>query len=104
MRLVLRIDEQGFFVEDVILKEGEEVPADCVENTVPQGLYRPRWNGSEWVEGLIQEEIDAISNQPTEPTELEVAQQEISTLKEEKDSLVTTVDFILTEIIPNLTS
>jgi hypothetical protein len=34
----------------------------------PLGFYRPKWNGYNWVEGLTQEEIDAIKNSNTYPT------------------------------------
>lgn len=36
-----------------------------------QGLYQPRWNGEEWVEGATQEYIDSLKPQTQEPTESE---------------------------------
>ncbi|MGH2078780.1 hypothetical protein [Aerococcus urinaeequi] len=34
-----------------------------------QGLFKPKWNGEKWVEGLTQEEIDELTKpQPHEPT------------------------------------
>lgn len=47
---IYRIDENGYFVEDVILKKGEEIPNDCIEIRPLQPCYKPRWNGTEWVE------------------------------------------------------
>ena len=36
-----------------------------------QGLYLPKWNGTEWVEGMSQEEIDLLKNVVVEqPLEL----------------------------------
>lgn len=52
-----RIDENGFFLEDVLT---EETGPDLIEVPAPGGLYKPRWTGTDWVEGLTQEEIDAI--------------------------------------------
>lgn len=71
MKKVLKIDSNGFFIEDVILKDDEITPNDCIEIFCPDGFFKPRWNGSEWVEGLTQEEIEAIKNVPVEqPLEL----------------------------------
>ncbi|MBB6670292.1 hypothetical protein [Cohnella nanjingensis] len=43
-----------------------EVIGYIVAEKVPDGLYLPRWDfiNSEWIEGLTQEEIDAIRNAP----------------------------------------
>lgn len=73
MRQVYRITSGGFFVEDVILNDGEPCPADCVtvqpDNT--KGLYWPKWNGTRgensvgaWVEGggLYRREPDGSVN------------------------------------------
>ena len=67
MRKVLKIDKYGYFVEDEIFQNNEEVPADCIEVECPEGFYHARWDGEEWVEGLAQEEIDNLSNQPKPP-------------------------------------
>ena len=50
-----------------------------------QGLYLPKWNGTEWVEGLTQEEIQAIKDSalPTEPT-LEERLQVLETMELER--------------------
>ncbi len=48
--LVHKIDENGYFVEDVILKEGETIPNNYIEIRPPQPCYKPRWDGTEWVE------------------------------------------------------
>ncbi|MFS0864137.1 hypothetical protein [Fredinandcohnia sp. 179-A 10B2 NHS] len=61
---VSRIDENGFYIEPEILKPNEngqyEIPSDCIEVRVPEGLYRPKWNGIQWLEGLTLEEIQAF--------------------------------------------
>lgn len=33
-----------------------------------QGLYLPKWSGTEWVEGMAQEDIDLLKNVVVEPT------------------------------------
>ena len=50
MKMVYRIDENGYFMEDVILKQGEEIPSDCVTERPPQPCYKPRWTGTEWID------------------------------------------------------
>jgi hypothetical protein len=67
--IVARIDENGYFIEDVILKQDEEIPLDCITtrpNTAIKGFYKAKWTSEEWVEGMSQNEIDALNNQPRE--------------------------------------
>ena len=57
-----------------------------------QGLYQPKWNGTEWVEGLTQEEIDERKAQaePPEPTlEEKITEHDIKivTLEQEIDTI-----------------
>ena len=94
--LYKKIDENGLFIEDVILEEqpmieqNEELipnPHYIVE-TVPQGFYHPKWNGAEWVEGLSKEEIAEL----TKP-----ALQE-PTLEERLESIKTQNDLALAEL------
>ena len=84
MIVVSKIDENGYFVEDVIVKKGEEIPSDCIEtrlDTSERGYYRPRWTGTKWIEDMSQEEIDALNNQPKEPTKEELLEQRINDLE-----------------------
>jgi hypothetical protein len=58
MRVVSKIDEQGFFVEDVLLADNAALPSsEHVESRPPQGFHRPKWDGTSWVEGKPEEEI-----------------------------------------------
>lgn len=75
MKLYRKIDDEGLFIEDVIL---EEIPyiydeefnkiydEHYIDIPVPQGFYRPKWTGYEWIEGMALEEIEAIKNIPIE--------------------------------------
>lgn len=71
---LLKIDEQGFFIEDVITDKIPQITVEdeegnlslindpqYIEKPCPDGFYRPRWVG-DWVEGLTQEEIESIRN------------------------------------------
>lgn len=71
VKKVLKIDNNGFFVEDVILKDSEEILVDYIQTECPDGFYKPKWNGTEWVEGLTQEEIEEFKNKPRELSEIE---------------------------------
>lgn len=95
--ILRKIDETGLFLEDVIVEEipmitheDEEGNLTLVPNPLyiatpcEGGFYMPKWNGDIWVEGLTQQEIDDIKNQPI-PVSLEekVQQlQEASTMAE----------------------
>jgi hypothetical protein len=59
------IDENGLFIEDGFVEELSEF---TIETPVPQGLYKPKWDGTQWIEGLTQDEIKAIVNTVVEPT------------------------------------
>ncbi|AMA74010.1 hypothetical protein ACH33_14965 [Aneurinibacillus sp. XH2] len=101
---VHRIDENGFYVEPVLIEseeelyetvtmfeetpEGERVQyttqqkrADIMEIAPPEGLFRPRWVEGEWTEGLSQQEIDELTKpKPLTPSDMELLQQENASL------------------------
>jgi len=72
------IDENGFFVCDDFVDELTEF---TIETLCPQGFYKPKWDGTKWVEGLTQEEIDAIKNVEIEPTETEILKSQVLELQ-----------------------
>lgn len=96
-----KIDKHGFPTECIIayFDEGDnlltEVDDDVVREIIPQGFYRPRWDGSAWIEDMTQDEIDeAYRQQPKEPTELDFLGHEVVSLKIEnmqKDIEITTL-------------
>ena len=65
MIYVRKIDENGMFRGDSFV---EEITEFTIETPCPQGFYKPKWNGIEWVEGATQEYIDSLKNTVTEPT------------------------------------
>jgi hypothetical protein len=56
-RVVSKIDEGGFYVEDVLLEDGQALPESCVEERPQEGFHAPRWAGSQWTEGKPSAEI-----------------------------------------------
>lgn len=67
MRVAHRIDEAGYFVEDLVLQPDEAGSYPDEERIVyapppaNAGLHIPRWMGSEWVEGKPASEILALA-------------------------------------------
>jgi len=84
LKQVYEINELGY-LKGILVKEFDE-QGNCTEELaeytiitdIPQGLYRPKWTGTVWVEDMPQAEIDALNNQPKEPTEIEKLQQELA--------------------------
>jgi hypothetical protein len=65
MKIGHTIDSNGFLTGDILEDSGitPDVTVLC-----PDGFYTPKWNGTAWVEGLTQAEIDAIINAPKTPS------------------------------------
>lgn len=80
MIYVRLIDENGLFIEDSFVSELTEF---TIEMPCPSGLYLPKWNGTEWIEGMAQEEIDSLTNAIQEPT-LEERLQALETMELER--------------------
>lgn len=58
------VDENGFIVDSVTFEEGEEfeIQPNWISELVPN-FYKPKWTGTEWVEGATQEEIEEFLRQ-----------------------------------------
>lgn len=85
--IVKLIDEDGLYVEDVILearpRNEEGIPdPQYIDVPVPEGFYWPKWNGTEWVEGG-----EAPAPVPLEPTETEVLQAQLKASNDYMDFL-----------------
>lgn len=71
---VTQFDDEGNPVEDL--------PSNVITLDIPQGLYRPKWNGTEWLEDMLQADIDALRSVLVPPTEVELLQAEVVKLDE----------------------
>ena len=69
--LYRKIDKDGYFIEDIILNEQPfitqeidgvetQVPNPHYIITKPEGLYKPKWDREQWVEGLTDSEIQTL--------------------------------------------
>jgi hypothetical protein len=48
-----KIDDQGFYTEDYIYKENQDLEPNIIKTDIQKGLYKPKWDGEKWVEGAI---------------------------------------------------
>lgn len=62
MKQVYLIDQSGYYVRPVEIDEKTPIPNNCVEKTPTQGkgVYKHRWNGFDWEEGLSPSEINSL--------------------------------------------
>lgn len=73
-RLVHRIAPSGHFLEDVVLPDDAEVPADCVATQPPQGLQWPRWLADAWTDAgapFVMDDETGVITIPTDPSDPE---------------------------------
>lgn len=56
------IDNEGYLVESKFINESEK-DDKCVLIGFETGFYKPKWDGSSWVEGATEEEIEKLNNQ-----------------------------------------
>lgn len=91
-------DEEGNVtvvdVERPVLDDDDQpIPnPQYISEPVPQGFYHPKWDGEKWVEGMSQEQIDELKNQPVElsPEEVRVKglEQQIQQMNEEQIQII----------------
>lgn len=78
MYQVYRIDEDGYYIETVVV-EGDIIPIDpdIVHDTPPEGLFHPRWIDDAWVEGLTPQQIaDRLATPAPEQDAVKIARLE----------------------------
>lgn len=72
MKQVYQIDNNGYYTKPVIIAVNEDIPDDCIEIQPPNGLYRAKWNGLEWVE-----KGTPPDQQPRLKSQLEILQETV---------------------------
>ena len=98
MKLFRKIDTTtGNFLDDVLF-ESHPTTEDCeldqqyIEEAPPQGLYLPRWTGTEWVEaGVVPEPTEP---EPQAPTMEQIAIALMQTQAELEDT-AEALDFLI---------
>jgi hypothetical protein len=84
MKEVYRYDENGIYIEPVILKDGENIPDNCTEIKPIGSFFQGKFVNGQWIESLTQDEINELINAPQPVSELE-------TLKKQQTDLVFTL-------------
>lgn len=92
-------DKDGFhigeFVKGVVIDEGDQV----IEIEIPHGVfYQPRLVDGEIVEGLSQEEIEAIKNQPKELSMEEQLALAVAELDAQRERDKTAIQLAIAEL------
>ncbi|MDO7281745.1 hypothetical protein Q5W88_01175 [Shouchella clausii] len=95
MRQFYRIDDDGYYIEPIVLDAAEEptdnkytdpetglsyeLPPNTVIDSFPDGLFRPRFLEGKWAEGATEEEIEEWTRIPERPpTEVELIAQQVT--------------------------
>lgn len=68
MKIGVLVDSNGFYISDFLEGMSIEGGQQWIPSVPVDGFYKPRWNDTQWVEGLTQTEIDALRNAPQPPT------------------------------------
>lgn len=84
MKEVYRYDENGIYIEPVILQDGENVPTNCTVIKPTGSFFKGKFESGKWIESLTQDEINELINAPQPVSELE-------TLKKQQTDLVFTL-------------
>ncbi len=65
MRVARKIDNNGFYIEDVETNLTENTDEIIITDIIT-GYVKPKWNGVEWIEGATEEEITEWQEQQNE--------------------------------------
>ncbi|KON88936.1 hypothetical protein AF332_20510 [Sporosarcina globispora] len=66
------IDENGFIVDTVAVKDTDVLEANLIKEPVPPLLYKPRWTENGWVEGATEEYIKHEDNRTTGTADMDL--------------------------------
>ena len=85
------VDTKGFIVDVILVDTSEEVPEMAILDKIENYYHKPRWNGSEWVEGESAEEksnreaqqlLESLKPSPQELADAEIEIKMITMLTE----------------------
>ncbi|KON88942.1 hypothetical protein AF332_20550 [Sporosarcina globispora] len=75
------IDENGFIIDPVIVKDSDVLESNLIKIPVPPLLYKPRWTENGWVEGATEEYIKNEDNRTKGTADMDLLKQENTLLK-----------------------
>jgi hypothetical protein len=88
MKEVYRYDDSGIYIEPVILKDGENIPANCTEIKPTGSFYKGKFQNGQWIESLTQVEIDVIKNKPQALSEVDELRKNQELIQQALDDLI----------------
>jgi hypothetical protein len=92
MKEVYRYDENGIYIEPVILKDGENIPDNCTEIKPMGSFYRGKFDNGQWVESMtqaeIQAEMDDLINAPQPTSELDQLKKSQELMQQAIDDMI----------------
>lgn len=63
------LDDKGFI--DHVDFVNEKTTGNYITVSVPTGLNKPQWNGTQWIEGLSNDELNEIHKTEIKPSEVQ---------------------------------
>jgi hypothetical protein len=64
MKQVYKYDNNGNYIEPLLIEDGHNLPNNCTDKEPPQPNWKPVFNGTKWIETITQEELNALQKQP----------------------------------------
>lgn len=88
MKEVYRYDENGIYIEPVILQDGDNIPVNCTEVKPTGSFYKGKFQNGQWIESLTQAEIDKLVNAPASVSELEQIKKSQELMQQAIDDMI----------------
>lgn len=88
MKQVFRMDQNGFYLEPVIIEDEKNIPVDCTEIQPPDGLYKGKFVNGEWVESLTEDEINTLKDAPQPLSDIEQLKKQQDLMQSALDDLI----------------
>jgi hypothetical protein len=78
MKQVYKFDDNGWYIEPVIIKDGDALPANCADKALPQPNWKPRFDKSQnvWIETITDEEKAALTNVTAPKSEIDILKEQ----------------------------
>lgn len=87
-----KIDTNGFFISEYNFSIGESPSSTIILSDIPElNLYKPKWNGEKWIEGLSDLELDKIKKQQSSNVVMLTQLNELTVLCAQQDKMIKTL-------------
>lgn len=76
MKQVYRFNDQGQYIEPVVIADNVPIPASCTDKPLPQPNWKPVFKNGAWVETATADERNPPAPAPQPSVEEKLAQME----------------------------